>query len=64
MSSTVADAAETASLVLTAEPVAVEASRAPPLGNNTRTTPNQNVTRNKNIMVLPFDSSLPVGPQI
>src|SRR5262249_24954104 len=55
MSETVAEAADTASVALTAEPcAALGVSFAPPLGNNTRTTPNQNATRNKKIMVLPF----------
>lgn len=67
MSDTVAEAAETASVALIAEPcvVAFEVSRAPPLGNKTRTTPSQNATLTKNIMVLSSTSSpLPRSPEI
>jgi len=53
MSDTVAEAAETDSFALMANPCpeAGEVSFAPPLGKSTRTTPNQNVIRSKNIIV-------------
>jgi hypothetical protein len=59
ISDTVAEAADTASVALIAEPGAEadEVSFEPPLGKSIRTTPSQNATRNKNIMVLPFGSS-------
>jgi hypothetical protein len=67
ISDTVAEAAETASLVLIAElcPEAAGVSFAPPLGRSTRTTPNQNAILNKNIMfvalfVLPPNNPLSV----